>query len=376
MILEHCDISEFLFRIEGKRLVCFGAGRELEQLVRSYPEMQTENHIAYIVDNNSDLWGGKKVFSNGASIPVYAPHKLVSEKTLSDIIIVISSSSFWDEILRQLNSMPNLYNTECYFSMFLLYESHNCKSRTIPRNRINNFPIIPAIIHYFWFGDRPLPDKHKKFIDGWREHCPGFEIVEWNERNYDVTKFQYTRDAALAGRWSKVATYARFDVINRLGGICLDTDVEVIKPLDELLYNNAFVGFGDVKLINSGSGFGAIKNFKLFDEMRENYDDTLFNSDGTANLAFNSKFETEFLITKGLVADGSFQMVDGLTVYPPECFSPMPTFINTDTGIDFATSATFSIQHYDTTLADPVALVKRDLRSELFLSISKPEQGG
>ena len=90
--------------------------------------------------------------------------------------------------------------------------------------------MIPKKIHYFWIGGNPKPESVLYCIDSWKKYCPDYEIIEWNESNYDFTKNEYMRQAYEAKKWAFVTDYARLDVIYKYGGIYLDTDVELIKP--------------------------------------------------------------------------------------------------------------------------------------------------
>ncbi|MDR1688874.1 MAG: hypothetical protein LBS21_09740 [Clostridiales bacterium] len=350
MILRNCDIKEFIRRINGKKLVCFGVGKGADSLSQLFPHYEVEKYFSYIVDNNSELWGSNRLVGRSL-VSIFSPEMLISDAIRTDkLTVLISSTKYADEIISHLNTIVELNNAECYISKFII-EAEIRKPTHIPNEyRFNTNPVIPKLIHYFWFGSKPLPERHNQFISGWKELCPGYDIIEWNINNYDINKFQYTKDAALAGRWSKVATYARFDVVYNYGGICMDTDVEMVKPLDDLLYNTAYIGFGNENRINSGSGFGAVKNFEMFNEMRENYDNTLINPDGTQNLLVNSYFETDFLVKKGLNPNGDFQIIENLTVFSSESFSPMPSFIFAESGVAYATKNTFSVHHYDTSL--------------------------
>ena len=103
--------------------------------------------------------------------------------------------------------------------------------------------MIPKIIHYCWFGGAELPEKDRKCIESWKKFCPDYQIIEWNENNYDVTKNTYMYQAYQAKKWGFVPDYARLDIIYQHGGIYLDTDVELVKNLDSLLENDAFMGF-------------------------------------------------------------------------------------------------------------------------------------
>ncbi|WP_450513918.1 glycosyltransferase family 32 protein, partial [Streptomyces olivaceoviridis] len=90
--------------------------------------------------------------------------------------------------------------------------------------------MIPKVIHYCWFGGQPLPESALKCIESWRRFCPDYEIKQWSEKNYDVNKIQYTKEAYEKKRYAFVTDVARLDIIYSEGGIYLDTDVELIKP--------------------------------------------------------------------------------------------------------------------------------------------------
>ena len=95
--------------------------------------------------------------------------------------------------------------------------------------------MIPKKIHYCWFGGAPKSKLAKKCIKSWKRKCPDYEIIEWNESNYDVTKIPFMKEAYDAKKWGFVPDYARLDIIYNNGGIYLDTDVEIVKSLDDLL---------------------------------------------------------------------------------------------------------------------------------------------
>ena len=95
--------------------------------------------------------------------------------------------------------------------------------------------MIPKIIHYCWFGNKKIPKDFQKYIEGWKKLSPDYEIKEWNEQNFPFQKSLYCRQAYKAQKWAFVTDYARFRILYEYGGIYLDTDVELIKPLDSLL---------------------------------------------------------------------------------------------------------------------------------------------
>ena len=116
---------------------------------------------------------------------------------------------------------------------------------------------IPKIIHYCWFGNNPKPEIVYKCIESWKKYFPDYEIVEWNEKNYDVNKELYMQEAYSCKKWAFVSDYARFDVLYQYGGIYFDTDVEVLKKFpQEILCNQAFTGIESTKIISPGLVFG------------------------------------------------------------------------------------------------------------------------
>ena len=94
---------------------------------------------------------------------------------------------------------------------------------------------IPKKIHYCWFGRNEIPEKTLRCIESWKKYCPDYEIIQWNEDNYDINKIPYMKDAYKEKKWAFVSDYARLDVIYQYGGIYLDTDVELVNSLDDLL---------------------------------------------------------------------------------------------------------------------------------------------
>ncbi|TNU75055.1 glycosyltransferase family 32 protein, partial [Lactococcus cremoris] len=123
--------------------------------------------------------------------------------------------------------------------------------------------MIPKVIHYCWFGGQPLPESALKCIESWRRFCPDYEIKQWSEKNYDVNKIQYIKEAYQEKKFAFVTDVARLDIIWNEGGIYLDTDVELIKSLDELLYNSLYLGMERAGRVNTGLGFGAEVNHPI-----------------------------------------------------------------------------------------------------------------
>lgn len=132
--------------------------------------------------------------------------------------------------------------------------------------------MIPKIIHYCWFGGNPKPEIIEKCIASWKEFCPDWEIKEWNESNYDISKHAYTQEAYTAKKWAFVSDVARLEIINAEGGVYMDTDVELLASLDFASNCDAFYAFETNLNIASGLGFGASAGHQSVQAMLHSYD--------------------------------------------------------------------------------------------------------
>lgn len=209
--------------------------------------------------------------------------------------------------------------------------------------------MIPKKIHYCWFGRNPLPKEVKEYIKSWKKYCPDYEIIEWNEENYNVKKCKFLEEAYKEKKWAFVSDYARLDIIYNNGGIYLDTDVEVIKSLDSLLQNEAFMGFENGNRINTGIGFGANKHNKIIKENLEYYN-SLDTVDFTGNLGniICNVITTNILKKHGLVVNDKKQIIENVVIYPTEFMCPM----DYETGNIEITKNTYTIHHYSMSWLD------------------------
>ena len=132
--------------------------------------------------------------------------------------------------------------------------------------------MIPKIIHYCWFGGKPLPKSAQKCIASWKKYCPDYEIKQWNEDNFDINMNGYTKMCYREKKFAFLSDYARLVIICNEGGIYFDTDVEVIKNIDFLLDKKAFFGFENDEFFNTGQGFGAEKNSDVMLLLLREYD--------------------------------------------------------------------------------------------------------
>lgn len=184
--------------------------------------------------------------------------------------------------------------------------------------------VIPKVIHYCWFGGNPKPKLAEKCLKSWKKYCPDYEVVEWNENNFDLSDVPvYVRQAMEAGRWAFVTDYVRLRVLTEQGGIYMDTDVELVKPLDPYLRHQAFAGFESQKSVQTGL-LACRKGFPLFQEFMAYYDSASFlHPDGTPDTTTNVRVLTDLCLQKGLACNDRLQTVEGLTIYPREVFCPV-----------------------------------------------------
>lgn len=207
-----------------------------------------------------------------------------------------------------------------------------------------NYQMIPKKIHYCWFGGNPLTDDAKRYIQTWREYCPDYEIIEWNESNFDVNENTYCREAYAAKKWAFVSDYVRLKVLYEYGGIYMDTDVEVCKNLDFLLNHGAVSGYESEKSIPTGT-IAARQGHEWIKFLLDDYNNRHFSTvDGKYDLTTNVETITKLTKEKyGIVLDGKkIEFGDNAIVLPFD-YLCAKTFW---TGEIIRTVNTFTIHHF------------------------------
>lgn len=208
--------------------------------------------------------------------------------------------------------------------------------------------MIPKTIHYCWFGGKPLPELAVRCMASWRRFLPDYEIREWNERNFDVNAIPYTREAYRLGKYAFVSDYARFWVLYHHGGLYFDTDVEVIRPLDDIIARGPFMGFetdpdGRDAGVNPGLGLGVNPGLDLVKKFLDYYEATQFEyKERMREQTTVVHIATQLLRESGLRPVGGIQQVAGVWLYPKEYFCP----VSVTTGRLHITENTRTIHHY------------------------------
>ena len=229
--------------------------------------------------------------------------------------------------------------------------------------------MIPKVIHYCWFGGNPLPKSAQTCIASWRKYLPDYEIKEWNESNFDVNIIPYTSEAYKAKKYAFVSDYARFWILYKYGGLYFDTDVEVIRNMDDIIAKGPFMGCeNEAKAgatpaqlgvapglglgvnpglglgVNPGLGLGVNPGLGLYGEILDIYKDKHYIlPDGSYSSETVVTITTDLLCKYGLKNINDIQEVAGVLVYPKEYFCPKDWISGKITFTNF----TYTIHHYD-----------------------------
>lgn len=171
--------------------------------------------------------------------------------------------------------------------------------------------MISKKIHYCWFGGNPKPEIIEKCIASWHVFCPDWEIIEWNESNYDISVYPYMQEAYEAKKWAFVSDVARLDIVAKHGGVYLDTDVELLAPIDELVQQDAFYIFESERNIATGLGFGATAGHPTVTAMLRYYEGRPFLKNGKPDLTPCPANNTEMLLTvcPSMIRNGHRQQI-------------------------------------------------------------------
>lgn len=335
--IRNTGAKAFAELIQHKKLYFFGAGKLTENCVDIYCQGKKAEAI---IDNNEKLCGTEKKIKGQSLLVINVGTfiKRLQTENLEDIVLMIVPSFFAVDIVAQLDKIPQLDGLNCYIHALV----RNTKEPVPEFSFTSGIPKIPKMIHYFWVGGNPVPEYLQNCIDSWKKYNPDYEIIRWDEKNYDFSKNQYMKEAYKSKAWGFVPDYARLDVIYQYGGIYLDTDVEVIRSLDVLLCDDAFFGMGSADRINMGVGFGSIARNSLIEKLRDYYDDKHFiNPDGSLNRVPCYYYQHPIFEQYGFRIRNEYQKVNGAVVYPPEVMSPK----GSGGSADFFSEKTVSIHH-------------------------------
>ena len=218
--------------------------------------------------------------------------------------------------------------------------------------------MIPKVIHYTWFGGKPLPREVRSCIDSWRTCCPDYEIVRWDEDSFDVDCHPFCRAAYANQKWAFVSDYARLKIIYEHGGIYLDTDVRLLRNLDGLLDSECWLGIEQSnKLCATGLGFGAVAQNETILKLMSEYDHVVFSTEKLSEIACPI-LNTRALQRMGyLYCDDVVDLGDAL-IFPPKFFDPIAPGSSTK---NLMCSDTYSIHQYSNSWGSKNDVLRRKI---------------
>ena len=321
MLLRCKGFSELAIDIKqhNKIILMFGAGA-IGQVTTPeiFKNLGLLDSVDCYLDNNQSIWG-EKISACGRDFEVRSPQYL--NECPEGTVILLNISRFSD-VIEQLEGMESTRNMGCYIMPMMLVNNY-CSEVSHGTPLMSDEPLIPKKLHYMWLGRKPLPNSLKKCIDSWRMYCPDYEIIEWNEDNYDIGKHPYMKQAYDAKAYGFVPDYARLDILYNEGGFYLDTDVEIKRSINNLLYQEAFCGVEKWQIINFGGLSGAGKEHPMVKKFLDAREDIMFlDSEGKQNRNTCGFYDTRVAIDAGYKIDGTTQNVGGMNIYAYDYFQP------------------------------------------------------
>lgn len=224
--------------------------------------------------------------------------------------------------------------------------------------------MIEKKIHYVWMGKGEKSDLILRCIKSWEQHLKGYEIVEWNEENFDIDSNKYVKEAYENKKWAFVSDYVRLHALFTQGGVYLDTDMEILKPIDCFLEHGAFSGFESNRYIPTGI-MGAEKNHPWIKALLNYYDNkSFYNNNGSLDLIPNVSSITQITVDKyGLKLNNFYQeLPQRLFIYPKDYFCPSD-YGDTEKQIHKKlTENSYCIHHYNGSWLTPFGRLKIKLK--------------
>lgn len=203
--------------------------------------------------------------------------------------------------------------------------------------------MIPKIIHYCWFGRGQMPELALKCLESWHKYMPDYKYKLWNEDIFDIDSNQYVKEAYDAKKYAFVSDYVRLYALYTEGGIYMDTDVEVLKPYDDLLVLSGFTGYEGSRYLPPVTGTMASEAGNLWvKEQLDVYRDIHFRMpDGSLDTKNNTTRISEIMRNNGFVQDGTKQVYKDMHIFPVDYFCPRQT-----TGEILITENTYCDHHF------------------------------
>lgn len=220
---------------------------------------------------------------------------------------------------------------------------------------MNNTTRIPKIIHYCWFGRKPLPKLAQKCIQSWQKHLPDYQFILWNEDNYDLSQNRFAQEAYDHKKFAFVTDVVRLDVLHRFGGIYMDTDVEVLGNLDSFLHLPAFSGFETEDRVPTGIMASEPEGAWVEELLAYYVNRSFLKTDGKMETTTNTEIISQHMLDQGFVLQNGLQQYKGIaTFYPKDVFCPKEP-----NGKLQLTENSICIHHFNGSWLSPIQKIKR-----------------
>lgn len=333
--INDCGLKSFKENIKGKKLFVWGGGARAELY---YKEWGIKENIVAIVDSKEEMWN--KRWRDDDNIFCINKERMILDSCIygvNNCALLITPVFYSMDIIEELDEVPSLDGLETYVAS-LVSEYYTPQEFEFTKG----IQKIPKKIHYCWFGGKEIPNKLQNYIKTWKQFCPDYEIIRWDESNYDITQNEYMLEAYRAGKYGFVPDYARLDIIYNHGGVYLDTDIELYRKLDDLLCDDSFFSVDFEGGVNLGSGFGAIQHSPVVGDMAKAYENVHFiNEDGSFNLKPCHHYQNPIFKKIGFEITQRYQKINGNVLYPCEVLFPVAAY----SGAERITEKTHSIHH-------------------------------
>jgi hypothetical protein len=330
IIFRNANYDNFLKESGEKRVICYGAGGTLKHFINGHNlHFKLLDRIMAVLDSNADLRGGT-VSIKERSVKITTPADYISENPdkKNFVILLLVANKYLTEVIKQLDTISEFDEIVCYHGLTALdwgKEIYPPLSFTAALPPPKKDYKIPKIIHYCWFGEAEIPPLQKECIKSWSEYCPDYELIFWNEDNYDLSGAPlYVKEAYAAKKYAFVSDYVRLDVVYKYGGFYFDTDVELLKNIDTFTKYKAVFAFETYNLINTGLIFGAMPGNSDVKDLLDIYDNLTFvNEDGSYNMIACPYFHTDYFRGNGIHINNTLQLVSDTLFLPSDFFSPL-----------------------------------------------------
>ena len=326
-------------KARDEKIIIFGTGVIGMTVV---PEILKENglieRVEGCIDNDSSRWNSD-VIIGGKEVKIYDPDII---KTKSSRLVVLITISRFFSAFEQLKSLVGDKDISCYIIPIMCITNFHTNS-SCGVIKTTDKPIIPKKIHYMWLGRKEMPDNLHRCIESWKKYCPDYEIIRWDESNYDVHKNRFVTQAYDNNRLGFVPDYARLELLYEHGGIYMDTDVEIQRNLDDLLFQNAFCSVEKWQVVNFGGCSGSVKgNISLLPYLENWQKRSLVREDGSLDSISSGLIDTSIALENGYKINGENQAAGGINIYTYDYFHPYDYM----SGKLEMSNNTYSIHHF------------------------------